>query len=190
MTNTETRLRDYLHSKAATIQDEPPPLTLPIRRHRAWPVVVAAAAIAAILVIAIPVAFHLSGKNKTAPPPADKPSNELRIPYTLSKDRTVPDLHDGGQTVPSASLYADYQGRVGGGWLIDKPNDEPPTRAGLLMPDGHFRPLGPPNSRSAVPSPTVARSRPPVSSESTSRRCWSSTSRPPRRSPRSPCPLA
>jgi hypothetical protein len=162
MNDTETRLRDYLDSKAATIPDnhEAPGLDAPSHHRRSWPVVLAAAAIAAIVVAAIPVAIHLSGKDKTPPPPAEKPSNELRIPYVTSvdtryptQDKSAPTLHDGKQTATSVSTFATYYGRVGGGWLTDKPNEGRPTQAGLLMPDGSFRPLGPLNSTLAVPSP-------------------------------------
>ena len=162
MTDTESRLRDYLTTKAATIPDtQPDDLHLTAPRRRNWPVVLAAAAIAAILVIAVPLAIHLSGKDKPLPP-AEKPSNELRIPYVTRVDTRYPGtrtntdgptLHDGKQTVPSVSIFATYNGRVGGGWLTDKPNDGRPTQAGLLMPDGTFRPLGPLNSMLAVPSP-------------------------------------
>jgi len=160
MTDTETRLRDYLDAKAATIPDaQPEDLQLTTQRRRNWPVVLAAAAIAAILVAAVPLAIHLSGKDKPLPP-AGKPSNELRIPYVTSADIRYPTtntdgpiLHDGNQTVRSLSAFTPYVGRVGGGWLTWQPTSHSPTQAGLLMPDGKFLPLGPVNSNYALPSP-------------------------------------
>ncbi|WP_112245709.1 hypothetical protein [Kribbella monticola] len=163
MNDTESRLRDYLTAKAGTIaDDQEAPDLQPAHRHRSWPIIVAAAATAAVLIGGIPVALHVVGKDKT-PPPVGGPSNELRIPYVTSADHSylgsnAPKtgdaiLHDGEQTVPSISDHATYYGRVGGGWLTDKPHDGRPTQAGLLMPDGSFRPLGPVNSKLAVPSP-------------------------------------
>lgn len=145
MTDTETRLRDYLRSKAATIPDEPPPLVLPSRPHRHWPVVVAAAAIAAVLVIAIPVALHLSGKDKTAPP-ANKPDTGLKVPYVLDDGKTRT-LHDGKLTLAWPDSLTMPLGRVNGGWLTTQDGAAKDVagafKNGVVTPDGHFRQIGP-----------------------------------------------
>jgi hypothetical protein len=158
MTDTENRLRDYLQAGAATVPDsaEPPQLTEPSAHRRHWPVVLAAAAVAVLLVIAIPLVVRFGGKQD--PPPAAKPSAALGIPFVTQAKGGKPILHDGKQTVPALSGGVSYVGRVGGGWLtsrIDRPSGT--IRAGLLMPDGSFTPLGPPNSESAVPSPDRTR---------------------------------
>jgi hypothetical protein len=157
MTDTETRLRDYLHSKAATIADDPPPLALPPRPHRTWPIAVAAAAIAAILVIAIPLAIHLSGTDKTekpatTPSPTAPLSKELRVPYLLSDGKTDT-LHDGSQTVRTSSLALPPNGRVLGGWVATTGKVGGPFQNGVLHPDGKFQPIGPPNASYPTKSP-------------------------------------
>ena len=42
---------------------------------------------------------------------------------------------------------------MGGGWLTLKMPADRVTQAGLLLPDGSFRPLGPPHGANPVPSP-------------------------------------
>lgn len=154
MNDTETRLRDYLQTTAATVSDNPPGLDLetdstPHRRR--WPVILAAAAIAVVLVLA---ASFLTRLSPAQPEPAAPVSGEAPlIPYTVSKKR-VTTLHDGAQqvrvTFPSDGYF---RGRVGGGWLaLTMPNNRI-LQVGILLPNGSFRPVGPPRSESPVLSP-------------------------------------
>jgi hypothetical protein len=155
MNETETRLRDYLQATANTIPDdaESPGLDEPAahRRH-VWPVVLAAAAIAAILVLTVPLLTRL---NKNDPAPAVS-GDSLGIPYIVfngldlpAGDPTVSEsiLHDGKQTIPVADSSYAVDGRAGGGWMtatMDKPGGT--SRIGILQPDGKVRPIGPPNA--------------------------------------------
>ncbi|TDU87504.1 hypothetical protein EV138_1027 [Kribbella voronezhensis] len=138
MTDTETRLRDYLDSMAATVPDEPPGLELTPRRQRHWPVALAAAA---MVVIAVPVAIHLSDRDKaTPPPPAETTGNELRLPYVL-QGAGPGTLHDGKQTVTWPRGLDAPLGRVNGGWLTVQ--ESIPSKIGVGTPDGRFRQIGP-----------------------------------------------
>ncbi|MEU4602250.1 hypothetical protein AB0F43_04645 [Kribbella sp. NPDC023972] len=157
MNDTETRLRDYLQATAATVPDNAPGLDLetdgPAHRRR-WPVILAAAAIAAVLVLA---ASFLTRLSPTQPDPAGPPgpvSGEApRIPYTVTENR-VTTLHDGEQQV-RVKFRSDgyFRGRVGGGWLALEMPENRITQAGILLPNGSFRPIGPPRGTGPVPSP-------------------------------------
>lgn len=159
MNETETRLRDYLQATANTIPDdaESPGLDETAGpRRRVWPVLLAAAAIAAILVLTVPLLTRL---NNNEPAPAE-PGDSLGIPYIvfsgLDRRPDVPAvsesiLHDGKQTVPVAGSVG---GRAGGGWMtatMDRPGGT--SRIGVLQPNGQVRPIGPPNARPFVLSP-------------------------------------
>jgi hypothetical protein len=157
MNDTETRLRDYLQATADTVPDNAPGLDLETsgsRHRRRWPVALAAAAIAVVLVLA---ASFLTRLAPTEPDPAGLPgpvSGEApRVPYTVSEKR-VSTLHDGEQqvriTFPSDGYF---RGRVGGGWLALKMPANRILQAGILLPDGSFRPVGPPRGESPVLSP-------------------------------------
>jgi hypothetical protein len=157
MNDTETRLRDYLQATAGTVPDTAPSLDLEkeVGAHRRrWPVVLAAAAIAVVLVLA---ASFLTRLGPTEPGPAREPGpvsgEPPRVPYTVSANRVLT-LHDGAQqirvTFPSDGYF---RGRVGGGWLTVKMPDDRVTQAGLLLPDGSFRAVGPARGSSPVLSP-------------------------------------
>ena len=143
MTDTETRLRDYLHTTAATVRDNPPGLDLetdgtPHRRR--WPVLLAAAAIAIVLVLAASFLTRFSpDRSEPAGPPAPVSGEAPRIPYTVSEKR-VTTLYDGEQkvrvTFPSDGYF---RGRVGGGWLALKMPENRILQAGILLPNGSFR---------------------------------------------------
>ncbi|MFF0345493.1 hypothetical protein [Kribbella sp. NPDC004875] len=154
MTDTETRLRDYLTSQAATVPDDAQgPGLDSTRRRRHWPVVAAAAAIAVVAVLAASFLSRSSG-NDTAPartpaPPVSGAAPEL--PYMNPETST---LHDGKQTVKLPKGFANsYFERVAGGWMgirMAKPGE---FRTGVLQPNGTFRPLGPERSDQSTLSP-------------------------------------
>ena len=158
MTDTATRLRDYLQATANTVPDDAESpgldeLATP-RRHRVWPVLLAAAAIVAVLALTVPLLTRLNDK---AGPPADQSTADLRsdlkIPYILTTagQRT---LHDGQQTAPVPNTAFNVSGRVEGGWLamtMDKPGGT--SQLGILKPGGGVTPIGPPNSRGVAISP-------------------------------------
>jgi hypothetical protein len=143
MNDTETRLRDYLQAKAGTVPDdaESPGLDEPASRRRIWPVLAAAAAIAAIL--AVPVVSKLTA----TPPvqPAAKPG--LRVPYAVMSSPVT--LHDGDVTVPVDANEFSFRDsvRVDGGWVILHQDEKSRGfRLGLLRPTGDLTPFGPPTA--------------------------------------------
>ncbi|TCO35773.1 hypothetical protein EV652_101658 [Kribbella steppae] len=157
MNDTEARLRDYLHATAGTVPDSAPGLDLEtgtIAHRRRWPVVLAAAAIAVVLVLA---ASFLTRLAPDQPEPAGQPGpvsgEPPQVPYTVSENRVLT-LHDDGQqvrvTFPSDGYF---RGRVGGGWLTLKMPANRILQAGILLPDGSFRPVGPHRGSSPVLSP-------------------------------------
>jgi hypothetical protein len=155
MNDTETRLRDYLQAKASTVPDtaQGPGLETPDGSHRRWPVMLAAAGIAAILVLA---ASFLTRQPDTQVAPAGPVSGAApRVPYTVSQGRGVT-LHDGARQVrvPSTFLFDGFfRGRVGGGWLTLETPRNRPMQVGLLLPDGSLPPARP--SRRAGPGPVA-----------------------------------
>lgn len=145
MTDTETRLRDYLQARAAIVPDtaQGPGLEEPgSSSHRRWPVILAAAAIAAVLVLTVSFLTRLNG-NQIAPsgPPVPPPTGAPRVPY-LTQSRTTTTVHDGSQQVAVKQHINFVNGRVAGGWLtsISAPAPQP---AGILKPDGKFIQVGP-----------------------------------------------
>lgn len=152
MTDTETRLRDYLHSQAAAVPEtaqgpgfEPPAH----RRH--WPVLAAAAAIAVIAVLAASLLTRSGSTVEPARPPGPPVSGAApQVPYTAGKT-----LHDGKQAVRiPAGLGQYFFGRVaGGGWLGSLTPGVGKFQVGVLSPNGALRPIGPTRSGSQVLSP-------------------------------------
>lgn len=149
MTDTETRLRDYLHTQAATVSDtaQGPGLEPPAHR-RHWPVLATAAAIAVVLAVSVTFLTRLSGDT---PEPAEPvPTGAPKIPYTVGST-----LHDGDRRVRIPKGIDGFVfGRVdGGGWLgssLPKPGE---FQAGVLNPDGTFRVVGPERSGGTTLSP-------------------------------------
>ncbi|MET9275904.1 hypothetical protein [Kribbella sp. NPDC003557] len=151
MTDTETRLRDYLQAQAATVPDDAqgPGLEPPGRRHH-WPVLVAAAAIALVLVLTVSFLTR-TAPDRSVPVPAGPPPGPVsgaapEVPYTLTSGRLRTDgstLHDGDRTVRIPPGVGGFFGRVGDGWLTMKSPAGGGSRAGILTPDGTFRALGP-----------------------------------------------
>ncbi|MGW5191361.1 hypothetical protein ACWEOO_19080 [Kribbella sp. NPDC004138] len=155
MTDTETRLRDYLHAQAATVPDDaegPGPAEPRQRRH--WPVVTAAAGIALIVVLTVTFLTR-TGPDRSIPVPAGPPPGPVshaapEVPYTLAGDRAkltseLNDftLHDGDRTVRLPKGVGGFFGRVDDGWLGMNMPAGGGSQAGILKPDGTFRPLGP-----------------------------------------------
>ncbi|RZU12626.1 hypothetical protein EV645_5899 [Kribbella rubisoli] len=163
MTDTETRLRDYLHAKADTVPDSAhgPGLELDstgTSTRRRWvPMAVAAAGIAAILTLAVP---YLHGLAKSDQPsvaglPAAGPvsTGAPRIPYAITDPNSNPDnpldtwwyvLHDGGQTVKNPGLKGNVAARTEGGWLATTGYPDPDkSQIVVISPSGTVRPIGP-----------------------------------------------
>lgn len=152
MTDTETRLRDYLHTQAATVPDNAQgPGLEPPERRRTWPVLAAAAAIVVVVVLA---ASLLSRGDR--PDPARRPAPPVsgaapQVPYTVYEDNS---LHDGKQKVRlPKGVDGFFFGRAGGGWLGQLMPGAGQFRPGILLPNGTFRTLGPDRSGFQVLSP-------------------------------------
>ncbi|ADB31459.1 hypothetical protein Kfla_2385 [Kribbella flavida DSM 17836] len=144
MTDTETRLRDYLHARAASVADdaEPPGLdeSATPKRHL-WPVLMAAAAIGAVLVLVVPLVARVSGPDRVL---AERPGTGLGVPFVLGTDALT--LHDGETSVPLDVGLPSFRdtARVDGGWLIQtQAQGTRSFRLGLLRTDGSVKPFGP-----------------------------------------------
>lgn len=154
MTDTETRLRDYLHTRAATVPDNAQgPGLEPPERRRTWPVLAAAAAIVVVVVLA---ASLLTRSSRDQPDPARQPAPPVsgaapQVPYTVYEESS---LHDGKQKVRlPKGVDAFFSGRVDGGWLgswMPKSGQFQPL---ILMPNGTYRTLGPDRSDGQELSP-------------------------------------
>jgi hypothetical protein len=153
MTDTETRLRDYLHSQAATVPDHAQgPGLEPPQRRRTWPVLAAAAAIALVVVLAASFLTGPSDRQDPAGQPAPPVSGAApQVPYTVYDENA---LHDGRQTVRiPTGVDGFFFGRTGGGWLgmlMSRPGSFRPV---ILLPSGTYRPIGPDRSGGQVLSP-------------------------------------
>ncbi|MFG1905326.1 hypothetical protein [Kribbella sp. NPDC048928] len=150
MNDTETRLRDYLHSQAATVPDtaQGPGLERSTRR-RHWPVLATAAAIAVVLVVTVTFLTRLAPDSSVpvpaGPPPGPVSNAAPEVPYTVLTGEKVTDLHatlhDGDRTVSIPRGVSGFFGRVDGGWLaMSGPRGD---HAAILKPDGTLRTLGP-----------------------------------------------
>jgi hypothetical protein len=159
MSDTETRLRDYLAAQASTVPDdaEAPGLDdSAVRKRHFWPVLLAAAAIAAVLVLTVSFLARLSDN-----PDAAKPSPGLAVPYTLSiqnpEDSGTKTLHDGKTAVPVPDDVFSLSARVGGGWagtvLVPRPGGGNAQRVGVLETSGRFRAFGPQDTNYLAVSP-------------------------------------
>ncbi|NIK61008.1 hypothetical protein [Kribbella shirazensis] len=150
MNDTETRLRDYLQSQAATVPDtaQGPGLDEP-RGRQHWPVLATAAAIAAILVLTV---TFLTRVAPDKPVPASPVSDAApKIPYTVYSENA---LHDGDRKVLlPRGVDGFFHGRVDGGWLGMQLPGGGQSQVGILRPDGSFRELGPQGSDSPTLSP-------------------------------------
>ncbi|MGZ0147352.1 hypothetical protein ACXJJ3_09785 [Kribbella sp. WER1] len=160
MTDTETRLRDYLHSEAATVPDsaQGPGFEPPVRR-RHWPVLASAAAIGVILVLTVTFLTRVS-PGTSVPIPAGPPPGPVShaapdVPYVVMAGDTWTDLkatlHDGGQTLKVPAGVGSFAGRVDGGWFGTKMGKG--AQAAVLTADGTVRTFGPTQIELGVLSP-------------------------------------
>jgi hypothetical protein len=149
MTDTETRLRDFLQSQADTIPEtaQGPGLEEPVRR-RHWPVLAAAAAIAVVLAVSATYLARFSGDD--VPEPAAPVSTAApKVPYTVGTT-----LHDGDQQVRiPKGVDGFFFGRIDGGWLGMSVPNPGHFQAGVLGENGKFRPIGPDRSDGTTLSP-------------------------------------
>ncbi|WP_350277565.1 hypothetical protein [Kribbella sp. HUAS MG21] len=162
MTDTETRLRDYLHTQAATVPDtaQGPGLDEPRRRNH-WPVLATAAAIAFVLVLTVTVLTRMSPDSAipvpAGPPPGPVSRAAPELPYTVAtrarSSAMIFTLHDGDRRVRLSGGVTGFSGRVDSGWLGWTMGPRSSSQAGVLKPDGTFRTLGPERSELPVPSP-------------------------------------
>jgi hypothetical protein len=148
MNDTETRLRDYLNTQAATVpHNAQGPGLEPSAHRRHWPVLATAAAIA--LVLAVSVTFLTRLSSDTPEPAGPVPATAPTIPYTVGTT-----LHDGDQRVRvPKGIDGFFFGRVDGGWLgmsLPKPGQ---FQAGVLNANGTFRLIGPNRADGTTLSP-------------------------------------
>lgn len=158
--DTETRLRDYLHTKAQVVPDHatpPAPVAELNRRRRTWPAIAAAASIAAVIALAVP---YLSGLGSDDPPvSAGGGLSSLKVPYILTEGSGSRTLHDGTTTIPLGNGPArDVLARLATGWLVmtSKTNADGRATSGhaVLTKDGRLRPVGSSNAmQNAILSP-------------------------------------
>jgi hypothetical protein len=162
MNATETRLRDYLHTQAATVPDDAHGPGLDETGHRRhWPVLATAAAIAAILVVTVTFLTRLSPDSSipvpAGPPPGPVSHAAPEVPYTVITGDTLTnlhaELHDGDRTVTIPRGTTGFYGRVDGGWLGMTMPAGGRFQAGILYPDGTFRTVGPERSEGPTLSP-------------------------------------
>lgn len=158
MNDTESRLRDYLDAKAATVpnNDQGPGLLAGVTRRRpVWPALAAAAAVIAVLALALTV---LPGHSKDQPPVAASPADAApQLPYIVvtHKDFNVmaQTLYDGKYKVRIPEGINNVRARLDGGWLADYDVPKKGSRVVILQPNGKFRFLGPELASSPVLSP-------------------------------------
>ncbi|GAA1578466.1 hypothetical protein GCM10009804_38670 [Kribbella hippodromi] len=162
MNDTETRLRDYLHTKAGTVPDSAhgPGLELDstsTSTRRGWmPMALAAAGIAVVLTMAVPLLSSLTKHDEpsVAGLPAMGPVSDgaPRIPYAVTVENNPNNpldtwwavLHDGGKTVRNPGVKGGVLARVDGGWLVDTGYPDPKkSQAAVVSADGKVRPIGP-----------------------------------------------
>lgn len=158
--DTETRLRDYLHTKAQVVPDHatpPEPVASVHRPRRTWPVLAAAASMAAVLALAVP---YLGGLGSDDPPvSAGGGLSSLKVPYILTEGPGSRTLHDGTTTIPLGNGPArDVVARLATGWLVVTAKTDAGKRVTLghavLTKDGRLRPVGPSNAmQNAILSP-------------------------------------
>jgi hypothetical protein len=160
MNDTENRLRDYLHTKAADVPNSAhgPGLELDATgtsTRRGWvPMALAAASIGAVLILAVTFLNSLGGNQ---PSPAAQPTGPLsaeapRLPYaiTLANNPDNPldswwaTIHDGKETVKNPGLKGNLVARLGEGWLVTSGYADPKkSQAVIVSKDGKTRPIGP-----------------------------------------------
>ncbi|MFC9692370.1 hypothetical protein ACFTSF_27735 [Kribbella sp. NPDC056951] len=153
MTDTESRLRDYLDTKAATVPTTaqgPGLLTDTSPRRPLWPILATAASVAAVLALTVTVLTHL-GPDK--PTPASPPAPRMEgLPFTIIDPQGKGTLHDGDRTVKRPADVSSISARVGDGWIASYDKDATYGLA-ILKADGTYRPIGPVWADSPVVSP-------------------------------------
>lgn len=171
MNDTENRLRDYLQTKADTVPDtaQGPGLELNATgtsSKRGWvPIVLAAAAIGAVLVLAVPFLTRLADREPGSPaavPTGPVSTGAPRIPYAVTVDNN-PDnpldtwwafVQDGDKKVENPGVKGEVLARLGGGWLVMTGYPDPKkSQAAIVAPNGKVTPLGPTGATSPVISP-------------------------------------
>ncbi|MFK4086411.1 hypothetical protein ACI2LF_20035 [Kribbella sp. NPDC020789] len=153
MTDTESRLRDYLDAKAATVppNEQGPGLLADVRRHRpVWPLLATAASVAAVLALTVTVLTHV-GPDKPAPAsnPAARPQG---VPFTVIDAKGKVTLYDGDRKVQRPANIDSISARVGDGWVAGY-YKEPHANVVILKADGTYRAIGPEWSDTPVVSP-------------------------------------
>jgi hypothetical protein len=171
MNDTESRLSDYLHTKAGSVPDsvQGPGLELDstgTSTRRGWvPMALAAASIGAVLILAVTFLNSLGGNqpDPAAQVPTGPVSTEApRLPYTVTLENN-PDnpldtwwavIHDGKQTVENPGVKGNVVARLGEGWLVTTGYPDPKkSQAAIVSRDGKVRPIGPMGAELAAVSP-------------------------------------
>ncbi|TDD48209.1 hypothetical protein E1263_33635 [Kribbella antibiotica] len=151
MNDTESRLRDYLDTKAATVPSNaqgPGLLAESTSRRPVWPILATAASVAAVLAITATVLTHV-GPDKADPAGKPAPLTDAAptVPYTLTTGINFKGtVHDGSRSVRLPKELRPVVARVAGGWLTEYYVQEAPSvdpHVGILKTDGTFKRLGP-----------------------------------------------
>ncbi|MFI5730885.1 hypothetical protein ACIA49_12250 [Kribbella sp. NPDC051587] len=161
MNDTESRLRDYLDTKAATIpaNDQGPGLLAETTHRRpVWPMLATAAAVAAVLALTVTGLTHLNAdKADPAGRPAPLTDAAPKVPYTITTGVNAKGtVYDGTRTVRLPKELTPVEARVAGGWLTSYFVQNGPTvqpHVGILKTDGSFQRLGPKQALSPILSP-------------------------------------
>ncbi|GAB3934225.1 hypothetical protein GCM10029976_042870 [Kribbella albertanoniae] len=161
MNDTEARLRDYFEAMAATVSATArgPALTTEVhRRQLALPMILTAAAVAAVLVLTVTFVNRVSADAPSAASTSVVDASP-QVPYIVNdarrgRDRLTATLYDGSRTVRLPNEIKLIYGRVGDGWLtqrVSAPGGD--FRAAILQPNGALRTIGPSKADMPVLSP-------------------------------------
>ncbi len=156
MNDTESRLRDYLDTKAATVpsnEQGPGLFAESTPRRPLWPLLATAAAVAAVLALTVTVITHV-GPDEAALAGTSAPlTNEPpKMPYTVTGTNGGGSLYDGSRTVRLPKGVSPVIGRLDDGWLTEGAGTGTES-IGILKPDGKIQRFGSPRALGAVISP-------------------------------------
>ncbi|MFB6718615.1 hypothetical protein ACFCV3_00555 [Kribbella sp. NPDC056345] len=165
MNDTESRLRDYLDTKAATVPGTaqgPGLLTDTSPRRPIWPILATAASVAAVLALTVTVLTHVGAdKAEPAGKPAPLTSDVPQVPFTIIDAKHNRTVYDGSQKVAAPPELHGFSARVDGGWIaryykMSKSKTDPDvtdSSIGILQPDGKYRAVSTPWADTPVVSP-------------------------------------
>ncbi|MET7281610.1 hypothetical protein ABZS29_25465 [Kribbella sp. NPDC005582] len=161
MNDTESRLRDYLDTKAATVptnEQGPGLLAETTHRRSPWPVLATAASVAAVLALTVTVLTNLGPDNASPAGPSPLTNEAPKVPYSVTGDgpQFKGTVYDGSRSLPLPAGLRAVAARVPGGWLTEYFVQEAPSvdpHVGILKSNGTFQRLGPKRALSPILSP-------------------------------------